>query len=137
MGRFAQHTRLVAAHGNTDRLASKFLESVELQQENPACEFMIVCKSPMDAHVVYVAEVWSSEAEWEEARSSPVIAEWAKDIPTLVAEAPQSVRLDPVGRKGFLVAQACCPLLPQLVRPRCGELGYSATDEPIGRKNSS
>jgi hypothetical protein len=57
VGRFAQHTRLVATHGNTDRLAGKFLESVELQQE--------------------------------------------KDMSTVVAEAPQSVRLDPVAGKGL------------------------------------
>ena len=39
MGRFAQHTTLVATRGNADRLASKFVESIELQRENPACEF--------------------------------------------------------------------------------------------------
>ncbi|MGO9457313.1 MAG: putative quinol monooxygenase [Acidimicrobiales bacterium] len=101
MERFAQHTKLVATRGNADRLASKFIESVEIQRENPACELMIVCKSAVDDDVVYLTEVWSSETEWEEARSSPVIAEWAKDMPSLVAEAPRSVRLYPVGGKGL------------------------------------
>jgi quinol monooxygenase YgiN len=101
MGRFAQHTTLVATRGNAAQLASKFLESVEMQRENPACELMIVCRSPVDDDVVSLTEVWSSEAEWEEARNSPVVAEWAKDMPALVAEAPQSVRLDPVGGKGL------------------------------------
>ena len=101
MGRFAQHTKLVATHGNADRLASKFIESVEIQRENPACELMMVCKSPVDGDVIYLTEVWSSEAEWEDARSSPVVAGWATDLATLVAEAPQSVRLDPVGGKGL------------------------------------
>jgi quinol monooxygenase YgiN len=62
---------------------------------------MIVWKSPDDDDVVYLTEVWSSESEWEQARSSPVIAEWARDMPALVAEDPESVRLDPVGGKGF------------------------------------
>jgi quinol monooxygenase YgiN len=101
VGRFAQHTKLVATRGNADLLASKFIESVEMQRTNPACELMIVYKSPVEDDVVYLTEVWSSESEWEEARSSPVIAEWAKDMPTLVAEAPQSVLLDPVGGKGL------------------------------------
>lgn len=101
MGRFAQHTKLVATGGNADRLASKFIESIEIQRENPACELMIVCKSPADDDVVYLTEVWSSESEWEEARSSPLVAQWAKDMPSLVAEAPQSVRLDPIGGKGL------------------------------------
>jgi quinol monooxygenase YgiN len=101
MGRFAQHTKLVATRGNADRLASKFTESVEIQRENPACELMIVWRSPAEGDVVYLTEVWSSESEWEEARRSPGIAEWARDMPLLVAEVPQSVRLDPVGGKGI------------------------------------
>jgi quinol monooxygenase YgiN len=102
VGRFAQHAKLVATRGNADRLASKFIESVEIQRENPACELMIVCKSVVDDDVVYLTEVWSSQAEWDEARMNPLVAEWAKDMPSLVAESPQSVRLDPVGGKGLL-----------------------------------
>jgi quinol monooxygenase YgiN len=101
MSRFAQHTKLVATQGNSDRLARKFIESVEMQRENPACELMIVSRSPVDDDVVFLTEVWSSESEWDSARSSPAIAEWARDMPSLVAEAPQSVRLDPVGGKGL------------------------------------
>jgi quinol monooxygenase YgiN len=101
MGRFAQHTKLLATPGNADRLAAKFIESVELQRENPACELMIVCKSPVDGDLVFLTEVWSSESDWEEARNSPVIAEWAQDMPSLVAEPPRSVRLDPIGGKGL------------------------------------
>jgi quinol monooxygenase YgiN len=101
VGRFAQHTKLVATRGNAERLASKFIESVEIQRENSACELMIVCRSPADDDVIYLTEVWSSESEWEEARSSPLVAQWAKDMPSLVAEAPQSVRLDPIGGKGL------------------------------------
>ncbi|MGD0882968.1 MAG: antibiotic biosynthesis monooxygenase [Acidimicrobiales bacterium] len=101
MSRFAQHTKLVASSGNADRLARKFLESVEIQRENPACELMIVSRSPVDDDVVFLTEVWSSESEWDAARSSPVITDWAKDMPSLVAEAPQSVQLDPLGGKGL------------------------------------
>ena len=63
---------------------------------------MIVSKSLVDNDVVYLTEVWSSESAWEEARRSPAIAEWAKDMPPLVAVAPESVRLDPVGGKGLV-----------------------------------
>jgi quinol monooxygenase YgiN len=101
MGRFGQHTKLVATRGNVDRLASKFIESVEIQQGNPACELMIVSRSPEEDDAIYLTEVWSSESEWEEARNNPAIAEWAKDMPSLVAQAPQSVRLDPIGGKGL------------------------------------
>ena len=101
VGRYAQHTKLVATSGNADRLAQKFLDSVEIQRENPACELMIVSRSPVDVDVVFLTEVWTSESDWDVARSSPVIAEWAEDMPSLVSEAPQSVRLDPIGGKGL------------------------------------
>jgi quinol monooxygenase YgiN len=101
VARFAQHTRLVATRGNADRLAHKFVESVEMQRDNPACELMIVSRSPVEDDVVYLTEVWSSEAEWEKARNSPAIAEWAGDMPSLVAEAPQSTPLQPIAGKGL------------------------------------
>jgi hypothetical protein len=85
--------------GNADRLANKFIESAELQRENAARELVIVCIRRM---VVYLTEVWSSESEWEEVRKSTAIAEWAKDLPSLVTEPPQSVRLNRVGGK------VCC-----------------------------
>lgn len=101
MTRFAQHTELVATPGNADRLVEKFLESVDWQRENPACELMIVSRSPTDDNVVYLTECWSSESEWEAARRSPAVAAWAEDMPSLVAGPPHSVRLDPVGGKGL------------------------------------
>jgi quinol monooxygenase YgiN len=98
---FAQHTTLVATAGNADRLAGKFLESVEIQGANPDCRLMIVSKSPVNEDVVFFTEVWSSESAWERARRSARIAQWAQDMPLLVAEPPQSVRLDPLGGKGL------------------------------------
>jgi quinol monooxygenase YgiN len=100
--RFAQHTELVATSGNAGLLASKFMESVDIQKENPDCELMIVSTSLVHDDVVYLTEVWTSEFAWDSARRSPAISEWAKDMPSLVAGAPKSVRLDPVGGKGLL-----------------------------------
>lgn len=91
----------MASAGNADRLVDKFLESVEIQRGNPDCELMMVSRSSADEDVVYLTEVWSSEATWEAARRSPAIAEWAREMPALVAGPPQSVRLDPVGGKGL------------------------------------
>ena len=101
MGQFAQHTKLFATNGNADRLAAKFIESAEIQRENPACRLMLVSRSLAEEDVVFLTEVWSSETMWEEARRSPTIAEWAKDMPSLVAGAPDSVRLDIVGGIGL------------------------------------
>lgn len=99
--RFAQHTRLVAAPGKRDDLVAKFLESVEIQRDNPDCELMLVSTAPDQADVVYLTEVWSSEDGWNAARSSAAIRAWAESMPALVGGAPESLRLEVAGGTGL------------------------------------
>jgi quinol monooxygenase YgiN len=100
MPRFAQHTRLVAAPGRRNELVAKFLESAEIQRANPDCELMLVSTAPGSADVLYLTEVWSSQQAWEQARSSPLIQEWAASMPPLVGGPPESVPLEVAGGKG-------------------------------------
>jgi quinol monooxygenase YgiN len=104
VSRFAQQTRLVATGGNADTLVRKFLESAAIQRDNPACELMLAGRSASEEDVVYVIEVWSSEAGWEQARRSDAIAAWADGMPQLVAERPVSVTLDSLDGKGLRTA---------------------------------
>jgi quinol monooxygenase YgiN len=101
MSRFAQHTRLVAAPGKRAELVAKFLESVEIQQNNPDCELMIVSTAPDPSDVVYLTEVWSSEDAWNEARRSLAIQAWAAPMPALVGGPPETIPLQVVGGKGL------------------------------------
>ena len=101
MSRFAQTTKLTATTGNVDVLLAKFEDAAEIQKDNPACEVMIAARSSIESDVVYLFEVWSSEPEWEAARSSPAIALWASDMSGLVSEAPKTVRLDAATGKGL------------------------------------
>jgi quinol monooxygenase YgiN len=101
MNRFGQQTKLVAAAGQSDALVAKFLESALIQHDNPACDLLIAGKSTTEDDVVFLVEVWASEADWERARSSDEIAEWAKGMPGLVAAPPESVRFNPAGGKGL------------------------------------
>ena len=63
MPRFAQQTRLVATNGRADALLRKFIDAAHIQQDNPACEIMLAGVSASEEDVVYLVEVWSSEAE--------------------------------------------------------------------------
>lgn len=101
MSLFAQTTKLTATPGNVDVLLAKFGAAVEIQEDNAACEVMMAAKSGIEANVVYLIEVWSSEEEWNAARSSPAIAKWALDMPPLVSAPPESTRLDSVIGKGL------------------------------------
>jgi quinol monooxygenase YgiN len=100
VARFAQHTRLLAVPGKRDELVAKFLESAEAQRGNPDCELMLVSAAPDSADVVYLTEVWSSEAEWEKVRRSPEVQAWAASMPALVGGPPESTALEVVGGKG-------------------------------------
>jgi quinol monooxygenase YgiN len=99
--RFAQHTRLVAAPGKHDELVAKFLESAEIQRDNPDCELMLVSTAPDSAGVVYLTEVWSSDDAWEQARRSAPIQVWAASMPALVSSPPESIPLQVMGGKGL------------------------------------
>jgi quinol monooxygenase YgiN len=101
MSPFVQTTSLSATAGNVDLLLAKFEDAAEIQRDNAACEVMVAGKSTTEPDVVYLFEVWSSEAEWEAARSSPAIARWARDMPSLVSQPPQTIRLDSAVGKGF------------------------------------
>ena len=101
MSRFAQHTRLVAAPDKRNELVAKFLESVEIQRDNPDCELMLVSTAPEAAEVVYLTEVWSSEDTWEQARRSAPIQAWAASMPALVSGPPETIPLDVAGGKGL------------------------------------
>ena len=101
MSRFAQTTKLSATAGNAKTLLAKFDDAAEIQKDNAACEVMIAAKSSIESNVIYLFEVWSSEEDWEAARSSPVIARWARDMPPLVSAPPESTRLDSATGKGL------------------------------------
>jgi quinol monooxygenase YgiN len=77
MPRFAQETRLHATKGHARALVDKFIEAADIQHANPACELMRAGMSASEEDVVYLIEVWSSEAEWDRARTSDAITAWS------------------------------------------------------------
>ena len=101
MSRFAQQTRLVATHGCGETLLAKFIEAAHIQQTNPSCELMLAGTSASEQDVVYLIEVWTNEAEWNQARASDAIKSWSQGMPDLVAEPPHSVRIDQISGKGI------------------------------------
>jgi quinol monooxygenase YgiN len=61
---------------------------------------MLVSTAPDSADVVYLTEVWSSEAAWEQVRRSLAVQAWAASMPALVDGPPQSTALEVMGGKG-------------------------------------
>ena len=101
MARFAQHARLRARPGKREQLVAKFLEVVDMQRGNPACELMLVSSSAEEDEVVFLTEVWTSPEEHERARQSSEVQAWAAEMPSLVAGAPEITPLAAEGGKGL------------------------------------
>jgi quinol monooxygenase YgiN len=101
VARFSQQTRLLAKKGQAQALLEKFIEGARIQEDNSACEVMLAGISVSEPDVVYVFEVWSSEADWKRARASDAVTAWSKGMPKLVAEWPPSTALDSIGGKGI------------------------------------
>jgi quinol monooxygenase YgiN len=96
MARFAQHSRIRAKAGKGEALAAKFVEAADMQRDNPACELTLVSVSPDEPDVVFLTEVWASEADHERARNSSEVQAWAKEMPELVDGPPEITPLDPL-----------------------------------------
>lgn len=101
MARFAQHARIRAQPGKGGRLLAKFLEVVEMQRDNPACELMLVGSSPDGDEVVLLTEVWTSAEEYERTRESDAVQAWAAEMPSLVAGPPEVTPLAVEGAIGL------------------------------------
>jgi quinol monooxygenase YgiN len=107
MGRFAQHTRLVAVAGRQEQLIAKFVDAAATQAGDPACELTLISSTPDHSEVVYLTEVWTSEDAWRRARDSNEIQAWAEGMSALVASPPKSTRLDVRGGKALPTSARC------------------------------
>jgi quinol monooxygenase YgiN len=92
---------LRARAGKRDELVAKFLEVVDMQRDNPACQLMLVSSSPEEDDVVFLTEVWSSAEEHERARQGSEVQAWAAQMPSLVAGLPESTPLVIEGGTGL------------------------------------
>jgi quinol monooxygenase YgiN len=92
---------LRARAGKRDELVAKFLEVVDMQRDNPACQLMLVSSSPEEDDVVFLTEVWTSGEEHERARQSSEVQAWAAQMPSLVAGPPESTPLVVEGGTGL------------------------------------
>lgn len=102
MASFGLHTKFVARSGKRDLLVGKLLEVIDMQRSNAACELTLISESPDDRDIVYLTEVWTSEAAHTEATESDAARAWGKGMPELID--PERVDTDtliPVGAKGL------------------------------------
>jgi quinol monooxygenase YgiN/mannose-6-phosphate isomerase-like protein (cupin superfamily) len=100
MSRVGRYVKITAKSGQGDALAERLLEVAEGLRATPGCELYVINRAPDEPEVVWVTEVWSSQAELD---ASLQTEEAKAGIPAIMALVDGTERIDvmPVGGVGL------------------------------------
>jgi quinol monooxygenase YgiN len=96
---FALLNRLTAKPGQRARVVEILLESGKLFDDNSACRLYLVAESVEDPNLIWVADLWTSEAEHAEALEAPEMRPFVEECMPLLEGMPEQIRVRPVGGK--------------------------------------
>ncbi len=97
MARFGLHGSIVARPGQRDALGEHMLEASRLMGDAPGCELYLVSISERDDDLVWISEVWTSEADHDASLSLLGVSELISRARPLIAGMGESQRLVPLG----------------------------------------
>jgi quinol monooxygenase YgiN/mannose-6-phosphate isomerase-like protein (cupin superfamily) len=100
MSRVGRYVKFTAKSGQGDALADRFLEVAAGLRATPGCELYLINRVPDERDVVWVTEVWSSQAELD---ASLETDEAKAAIPGVMAlvEGVERIDLVPMGGVGL------------------------------------
>jgi quinol monooxygenase YgiN/quercetin dioxygenase-like cupin family protein len=100
MSRVGRYIRISAKPGQGDALAEGLLQVAQGLRATPGCELYVINRAPDEPEVVWVTEVWSSQAELD---ASLQTEEAKAKIPEVMALVEGTERIDvvPVGGVGL------------------------------------
>ena len=93
--------RLTARPGQRQRLVEILLESGKLFDDDPACVLYLVSASADDPNVVWVIDLWASQAAHAEALKAPALRPFVEQAMPLLEGAPEQLEVRPAGGKGL------------------------------------
>ncbi|MEO5985591.1 MAG: antibiotic biosynthesis monooxygenase [Candidatus Limnocylindria bacterium] len=97
MPRFGLHGSILARPGQRDALVEHMLEASRLMDDARGCELYLVSVSEANDDVVWITEVWTSEADHDASLSLPGVPELIGRARALIAGMGASQRLVPLG----------------------------------------
>lgn len=133
MEQIARHGKMTAREGKAGELAERMLAAAEELESDPGCELYLINRQADDPNVIWVTELWRSQADLDAAveriRSSDEVAE----VMELVAEGGM-VELDLLGGKG---AATDAPDAPAFSVAKLSELEDMAAKHGFGETGSA
>jgi quinol monooxygenase YgiN len=101
MGRVGRYVKLKAREGQGDVLVEHMLGVAQLLAKAPGCELYVINTSDADTDTVWVAEVWSTQAELDASLSIGSVKASFEQVASLLADLPERIDILPVGGKGL------------------------------------
>ena len=98
--RFALINRLTAKPGKRAEVIRMLLASGESFRDDAACLLYLVSEDAGDPDLIWVQDLWSSEAEHTAALSAPQLRPYIDRTMPLLEGMPEQIRLKPAGGKG-------------------------------------
>ncbi len=102
MSRFGLYGKIIAQQGQRDALVEILLEAAELLQDDGDCTIYVVNVSPTEPDVVWVTEIWRSQAAHQASLTREDTRKLIERGMTLIAGGERT-EVVPIGGKGLPV----------------------------------
>lgn len=93
--------KIIAQKGERDKLAEILLQAAEALQSNPDCVHYVVSLVEDEPNVIWVSEVWNSEAAHNKSLEPEEIQTLIQEARPLIEGFGEQVRLKSLGGKGL------------------------------------
>ena len=100
MARFGMNGKLTARQGHREQLIQVLMEAADLLRDADGCELYVIQRDLDDAQVVWVTEVWRSQAQQEGSLELPGVRP-VIDRAVPMIEKAEANRLAPIGGVGI------------------------------------
>ncbi len=97
---YALLNRLTTKPGQRRRVVELLLESGRLFDDNPSCHLYLVSESAEEPDIVWVVDLWTSEAEHAAALKAPELRPFVEATVPLLEGPPHQLEVHPAGGKG-------------------------------------
>ncbi|MEU3739832.1 putative quinol monooxygenase [Streptomyces sp. NPDC032198] len=101
MGKVGLYIKFRAQPGQRDALVKVLLQAAEHAEDTPGCELYVVNTTPGEEDVVWVTEIWRSEADHTASLSAAGAKELIGQALPLLAGPPERIDLSPAGGAGL------------------------------------
>ncbi len=99
--KYGLHGKLKATEGNAEQLANILLEAARLVSSADGCHLYFVSRDQSDEDIVWVTEVWDTEANHDNSLKVEGVRELiARAMPLLAGQPERGQQLSVLGGKG-------------------------------------